>query len=102
MVKQIAEEKSINYITLDDPQKLQAAKSDPQNFIDFYDFPVIIDEIQYAPELIPYIKQKADTVNKKGMYLLPVRRIFTKMSELRNHLPAGCCITNFIIFRLQK
>jgi len=86
LVKQIAEEKSINYITLDDPQKLQAAKSDPQNFIDFYDFPVIIDEIQYAPELIPYIKQKADTVNKKGMYLLTGSSDFYKNVRITESL----------------
>ncbi|MCD4794489.1 MAG: ATP-binding protein [Bacteroidales bacterium] len=86
LVKQTAEEKNINYITLDDPQKLQAAKSDPQNFIDFYSSPIIIDEIQYAPELIPYIKQKVDTVNEKGMYLLTGSSDFYKNVRITESL----------------
>ncbi len=86
LVKQIAEEENINYITLDDPQKLQTAKSDPQNFIDFYNTPIIIDEIQYAPELIPYIKQKVDTVNKKGMYLLTGSSDFYKNVRITESL----------------
>ncbi len=70
LVRQIAQENNIPYITLDDPKKLELARTDTQNFVEFYKPPVVIDEIQYAPELIPYIKQKVDFANTKGMYLL--------------------------------
>ena len=86
LARQIAEEKNIPYITLDDPKKLRLAQTDTQNFIDFYKPPIIIDEIQYAPELIPYIKQKVDTETKKGMYLLTGSSDFYKNVKITESL----------------
>jgi predicted AAA+ superfamily ATPase len=48
------------YVTLDDPLVLSLAKSDPALFMQRFPPPVLIDEIQYAPELLPYIKMAAD------------------------------------------
>ena len=48
---------SYNYVTFDDPLKRQFALEDPNGFLDqFNTKPVILDEIQYVPELFPYIK----------------------------------------------
>jgi predicted AAA+ superfamily ATPase len=44
------------YVTLDDPLVLSLAKDDPALFMQRFPPPVLIDEIQYAPELLPYIK----------------------------------------------
>jgi predicted AAA+ superfamily ATPase len=44
------------YVTLDDVAARVLAKEDPQRFLQENPPPVIIDEIQYAPELLPYIK----------------------------------------------
>jgi len=43
------------YVTLDDPDVRLLAKTDPSLFLQRFSPPVIIDEIQYAPELLPYI-----------------------------------------------
>ena len=86
LVRQIAQENNIPYITLDDPKKLELAKTDAQNFIEFYHPPVVIDEIQYAPELIPYIKQKVDFESKKGMYLLTGSSDFYKNVKITESL----------------
>ncbi|MCF6243151.1 MAG: ATP-binding protein [Bacteroidales bacterium] len=86
LVRQIAKENNIPYITLDDPQKLKLAQTDTQNFIEFYKPPIVIDEIQYAPELIPYIKQKVDFENIKGMYLLTGSSDFYKSLKVTESL----------------
>ena len=44
------------YVTLDDPLVLELAKEDPALFMQRFPSPVLIDEIQYAPELLPHIK----------------------------------------------
>jgi predicted AAA+ superfamily ATPase len=44
------------YVTLDDPDDRLFAKREPTAFLERYSPPVLIDEIQYAPELLPYIK----------------------------------------------
>ena len=60
----------VNYVTLDYPQVRLLAREDPELFLQQYTPPVIIDEIQYAPELLPYIKIRVDESVEKG-YLLP-------------------------------
>ncbi|MCP4368306.1 MAG: AAA family ATPase [Deltaproteobacteria bacterium] len=48
--------KSYNYISLDDPMTREQAISDPQFFLDSAGEKTIIDEIQYAPQLLSYVK----------------------------------------------
>lgn len=47
-------------VTLDDLQARELARTDPQLFLQVHEPPVIIDEVQYAPELFPYLKIYAD------------------------------------------
>ena len=47
---------NLNYITLDDMILNQSAKEDPNMFLKSNKKPLIIDEIQYAPDLLRYIK----------------------------------------------
>ena len=61
------------YVTLDDLQSRDMAKTDPKLFLDFYKTPVIIDEIQNAPDLLSYIKIQIDeNRKKKGQYIMPI------------------------------
>ncbi|MDR3166939.1 MAG: ATP-binding protein [Treponema sp.] len=55
------------YVSLDDLRIRELAKKDPEGFIQEYPPPVIIDEIQYAPELFTYIKIHVDS--QKSAYL---------------------------------
>ena len=57
------------YVTLDDVTVQAAARSDPQSFLSAYDGPVIIDEIQRAPELFLPIKLTVDRNRKPGRFL---------------------------------
>lgn len=49
------------YVTFDDPLERDFARTDPLGFLNrFADRPVILDEIQYLPELLPYLKMRID------------------------------------------
>jgi predicted AAA+ superfamily ATPase len=48
-----------------------AAAEDPRGFLDAYPPPVILDEVQCAPDLLPYVKERIDAArSKRGQYLL--------------------------------
>ena len=59
-----------NYITLDDENMLMLAKQDPSLFFKDQDFPLIIDEVQYAEELFRTIKLLVDRNSEKGQMIL--------------------------------
>lgn len=63
-------EKDRTVVTLDDMDVRLLAKTDPGLFMQRYRPPVIIDEIQYAPELLPYIKMEADCTQRNGGWWL--------------------------------
>lgn len=54
------------YVTLDDPLQLRLAREDPALFLQTWTPPVLIDEIQYAPELLPHIKMAVDQHGPRG------------------------------------
>ena len=61
---------SRTYISLDDVKVRQLAVTDPELFLDTYRYPVLIDEVQYAPGLFPYIKIICDREQKPGLFWL--------------------------------
>ena len=87
LVRDIAKEYNMEYITLDDPQKLNLAQIDPKNFLEFYaKKALVIDEIQLAPQLIPYLKMLVDKRDKKGLFLLTGSADFIKMKKVTESL----------------
>src|SRR3972149_5767427 len=53
-------EKNRRYVSLDDPTLRELAVSDPNLFLDRFPAPLLIDEIQYAPGLLSYLKLGID------------------------------------------
>ena len=74
------------YITLDDPVAREAANSEPALFLERHKPPVIIDEIQYAPNLLPYIKMYIDTHQNKGDFWLTGSQKFHMMKDVSESL----------------
>jgi len=74
------------YVSLDNPIDLKLAQEDPELFFDEYPAPLIIDEIQYAPELLPYIKMHVDRTQKRGQFLVTGSQQFTLMKGLKESL----------------
>lgn len=68
-VKSIKEQNR-TYVTLDDLSLRELAQNDPKLFLMNYSGPLIIDEVQYAPNLFPYIKIDVNEHNEKGKYWL--------------------------------
>lgn len=63
--------KTHRYISLEPPDIRAAASSDPRGFLSLYNAPVIFDEIQCAPGLLPYIKEIIDeNRNANGQFIL--------------------------------
>jgi len=58
------------YITFDDVTVRAAAQADPAGFLAGYTGPVVLDEVQYVPELFPQIKLRVDNNRRPGMYVL--------------------------------
>ena len=59
------------YVSLEPPDVRAAAAADPRGFLDMHPAPVIVDEVQYAPDLLPYIKESIDERrDAHGQYLL--------------------------------
>jgi len=74
------------YVTLDNPLIRELAKTDPELFLQRYQAPVLIDEIQYAPELLPYIKMRVDEKKQKGAFWLTGSQLFHMMKNVSESL----------------
>lgn len=84
------------YVTLDDPDVRLLAKNDPALFMQRYTPPVIIDEIQYAPEILPYIKMSVDQSKRKGDFWLTGSQMFHMMKNVSESLAGRVGIINLL------
>jgi hypothetical protein len=74
------------YVTLDDPLVLNLARNDPALFVQRFRPPVLIDEIQYAPALLPHIKMIVDEERKPGLFWLTRSQHFHLMKGISESL----------------
>ncbi len=74
------------YLPLDDLNIRKLAQDDPKLFMMQYKAPIIIDEIQYAPNLLSYIKMEVDSSNQKGQYWLTGSQKFHLMKGVSESL----------------
>ena len=94
---------SHHYISLDDPILRQSAKEDPALFLENYPPPCIIDEIQYVPELFPYIKMEIDKKRDlSGQYILTGSQIFPLMRGLTESLAGRIAVFELYGFSLDE
>jgi predicted AAA+ superfamily ATPase len=62
---------AFGYVSLEPPDVRASAAADPRGFLALNPAPVIFDEVQYAPGLLPYIKESIDERrNQHGQYFL--------------------------------
>lgn len=85
MLKKLGGEKR-SYVTLDDPMVRELAVTDPALFFQRYTPPLLIDEIQYAPQLLPYIKIMVDRERKNGQFWLTGSQVFHLMKGVSESL----------------
>ena len=90
------------YVSLDNPQDLLKAKTDPKGFLDTYAPPCIIDEIQYAPELFPYIKMIADNTDEHGLYWLTGAQQYNLMQGVTESLAGRVVLIDMLGFSIYE
>lgn len=73
-------------VSLDNPSIRLLAKTDPELFLQRYAPPVLIDEVQYAPELFPYIKIIVDERKNPGDFWLTGSQMFQMMKNVTESL----------------
>lgn len=85
-------EKERSYVSLDETDLRFSAKRDPAGFIDRLKLPVLIDEVQHAPELFPHIKVKVDRANTNGLFWLTGSQRFSMMKNVSESLAGRVAI----------
>lgn len=93
MLKKLSDD-SRQYVTLDDPLLRELAVRDPALFLQRFEPPIIIDEIQYAPELLPHIKMYVDEHKGNGDFWLTGSQMFHLMEHTSESLAGRVGIVN--------
>lgn len=92
----------IPYLTLDDPILLQSALEEAGSFFKTTPPPVLVDEIQYAPNLFSYIKMSADESGKKGQFFLTGSQQFKLMKNISESLAGRIGVLNLLGLSLRE
>ena len=95
-------EKERAYVTLDDPLLLDLAKRDPALFFQRFRPPVLIDEIQYAPELLRYIKMEVDRAGRSNLFWLTGSQHFHLMKGVSESLAGRVAVVHLLGFSRRE
>lgn len=90
------------YVTLDDPAILLLAREEPSLFLQRFKPPVMIDEIQYAPQLLPHIKMHVDRHKRPGDFWLTGSQQFQMMQGVSESLAGRVGIVNLLGLSLRE
>lgn len=91
------------YITFDEPLEREFARTDPKGFLDrFVPGPVILDEIQYVPEILPHIKIRIDADRRNGRWILTGSQQFHLMTNVSETLAGRIAILDLHPFALAE
>ena len=84
------------YVSLDDPLVLSLAREDPPLFLQRFPPPVLIDEIQYAPQLLPYLKMAVERSRAPGLFWLTGSQQFHLMKGVSESLAGRVGIVHLL------
>lgn len=86
MLKHLAENENRTYVSMDNQMARSLAKTDPVLFFQMYKPPIIIDEIQKAPELFEQIKIMCDETDQRGLFWLTGSQQYHMISNIHETL----------------
>lgn len=78
------------------------ARSDPELFLANHPVPLILDEIQYCPELVPSIKRLVDANKKPGLYILTGSQQWSVMKSISESLAGRAVFLDLEGFSLTE
>jgi len=95
--------KSHRYVSMDDPSLRLMATDEPEIFFQNHKPPIIIDEIQYAPQLLSHIKIMIDKKRRAcGQFLLTGSQVFPLMAGVGESLAGRIAVFNLLSFSLRE
>jgi uncharacterized protein len=84
-------------VSLEPPDIRLAATNDPRGFLGLYSPPVVFDEIQYVPTLLPYIKEEIDSNrNRMGQFILTGSQNLLLMQQVTESLAGRAAILKLL------
>ena len=84
-------------ISLEPPDIRAAASRDPRGFLDLYPPPVVFDEIQYAPDLLSYIKERVDARrDQPGQFILTGSQNLLLMQQVTESLAGRSAVLKLL------
>ena len=92
MLRHLAEHSDRKFVTMDNLQDRELARRDPKLFFQMYRPPVMIDEVQKAPELFDTIKEICDQTDHTGLFWLTGSESRKLIKEAGDSLAGRVCI----------
>ena len=83
MLKHLCEGTDRTYVSLDNIMARELAQTDPVLFFQTYKPPILIDEVQKAPELFEQIKIMCDESDEKGLFWLTGSQQYKMMKKIK-------------------
>jgi len=102
MLKHLAKDSGRTYISLDDLSARDLAKRDPKLFFQTYTPPILIDEIQKAPELFEQIKIMCDESEETGLFWMTGSQQYRMMKHVRETLAGRIGILELYSFSQKE
>ena len=90
------------YVSLENPDILEFAKTDPRGFLSQYQKGAILDEIQRVPELFSYLQQVLDETKKKGLFILTGSNNFLLQENITQTLSGRIAYLQLLPLSLQE
>lgn len=90
------------YISLENPETRSFALEDPKGFLRQYKAPVILDEIQNAPEIASYIQGIVDETQENGSYILTGSQNFALTHTVTQSLAGRTAVFKLLPFTFSE
>ena len=101
-LKKLAEESKRVYVSMDNLQDRELAQRDPKLFFQIYKPPILIDEVQKAPELFEAIKEICDASEERGLFWLTGSESVRLLKNAGDSLAGRICILRMYSFSQRE
>ena len=100
LVKQVFAD--YQYVNFEDPELREFATNDPKGFLQQFNKPLILDEVQYVPNIFSYIQLAVDNNPNKGQFILTGSQNFLLLEQVSQSLAGRVAIFNLFPFSLEE
>lgn len=91
-----------SYVLFDPYEDVEGARADPDLFLSNHSLPLILDEVQYAPEVISAVKRRIDRNKTPGQYILTGSQQWGVMKQMAESMTGRAVITELEPFSLGE